>query len=425
MIKKILLVFIVILISFIVFVSINTFRTIEVDDSDLIYNPQKIADQENAYIALLPVLRQIKEEDPYDQVEAMVKDEEAIDYSKVSQLINQHSSFLLAISESLKLDSFQAPVEKDFSEPLIERYTNEICFLYKVEFLNIKKLLHEGDMEVASREILKLFKYGYLLQNSDGGLIYVLIGGMVKSRALDLTRDFVTRSNFDSDYYKKFLVNIEKYAGNNKGMVNSLRMEYTIVANTLKGLVEHSIKDDWEYKELLKRYKRNPRRMRYFYNENATIKELAEYFRQEIKNLNGPYADIEHKKVYRLPKKRFALYLNLLIGNPIGKVLLTISAAKFGHLVEGKFKIDARCNLAKLLLALRAYYADTNSLPNNLDQLVPNYISKIPKDPFDDKELEYSKFKKIIYSVGSDMKDDQGDREKDLRIELDFNQENI
>jgi len=416
MITKISLVFIVILISLVIFVFIKTSQTIEVNDSDLIYWPQKIDDRENAYIALLPALRQIKEQKPYKQVEAIIKDEKVIDYSRVNQLINQHSAFLLALSESLELDSFQAPVEKDFYGPKIERYAKEINFLHKLEFLNIKKLLHEGNMEAASREILKLFKYGYLLQNSDSGLIYFMLGTIVKNSALDLTKDWVAKSNFDSAYYKEFLGSIEKYMDNN-GIVNSYKMEYTAISNSLEGLVEHLIKGD---KELLEKYRQNPIRMRYFYNENATRNEVARYFRQEIKNLSEPYANIEHKEMYR-PSNRFAKYLTLLTGNPFGKILLQqLVMPRFHHRVEQKFKMDAKCNLTKLLLALRAYYADTNSLPNSLEELVPNYISKIPKDPFDDKELRYSKLEKIIYSVDSDMKDNQGDKERDFCIELNF-----
>jgi hypothetical protein len=46
---------------------------------------------------------------------------------------------------------------------------------------------------------------------------------------------------------------------------------------------------------------------------------------------------------------------------------------------------------------------------------VPKYFTKIPADPFDGKLIKYSPKKKIIYSVGKDLKDSGGSEGKDLR----------
>ena len=48
-----------------------------------------------------------------------------------------------------------------------------------------------------------------------------------------------------------------------------------------------------------------------------------------------------------------------------------------------------------------------------LNDLVPKYISKVPKDPFDGKPIRYSAKNKMIYSVGNDLKD-SGGSEKDV-----------
>jgi len=411
-------VLIAILIFYVIFSFIYSARNVEVNDSDLIYSPQKIEDSRNVYLVLLPVLKQIKEQKDFNQIEAMIKDKKITDYKKVSQLLNQHSSFFSTFSKSLELNSLQVPIQKNFFESDTEMYTKELNLLHKLELLKIKMLMHEGKMKAASQEILKLFKYGYLLQNSDGGLIYAMTGILAKDRALNLMQEWVAKSNLDSAYYKEFIGNLEKYA-DNQGIANSLKIEYTVIANSLTDLVEQSPKGNQENKEILEKYRKNPKGMKYLYNENATINKVAEYFRQEIKNLNGLYANIEHKKIHK-PSNRFAFYLNLLSGNPIGKLLLQIITPRFDRIIEKKFELDTKFNLTKLSLALKAYHTDAKSLPNSLNELMPNYVSKIPKDPYDDKQLKYSKSKKIIYSVYSDMKDNQGDIDKDLRIELNF-----
>ena len=159
--------------------------------------------------------------------------------------------------------------------------------------------------------------------------------------------------------------------------------------------------------------------MRFLYNENSTVNEIAEHYRQEINNLSGPYSHVEHKKDYN-NSSRFSSYLSLLSGNPMGRIILQIAIPNFNRIVKNKFKLDAKFNLTKLLLAIKAYYAEKSDLPSTLEELVPKYINKIPPDPFDNKDLKYSKTAKIIYSVNSDMKDDLGNKENDICILLKF-----
>jgi len=80
------------------------------------------------------------------------------------------------------------------------------------------------------------------------------------------------------------------------------------------------------------------------------------------------------------------------------------------------------------LFALRAYQKGNGHLPSSLEELVPRYLSKVPIDPFDGKPLRYSREKKIIYCVGTDLVDNGGsvgekvywtDR-KDPTIEIGF-----
>ena len=67
------------------------------------------------------------------------------------------------------------------------------------------------------------------------------------------------------------------------------------------------------------------------------------------------------------------------------------------------------------MLALKAYEIDYNTLPSSLDELVPQYISEVPRDPFDGQPIRYSAEKKIIWSVGEDSVDSGGSAGDDWR----------
>jgi hypothetical protein len=60
------------------------------------------------------------------------------------------------------------------------------------------------------------------------------------------------------------------------------------------------------------------------------------------------------------------------------------------------------------LIAIKAYKIENGKLPPNLEELVPDYILEVPKDPFDGNPIRYSAEKKIIYSVGPDLIDSGG-----------------
>ncbi|PIY58970.1 hypothetical protein COY97_01410, partial [Candidatus Wolfebacteria bacterium CG_4_10_14_0_8_um_filter_39_64] len=80
-----------------------------------------------------------------------------------------------------------------------------------------------------------------------------------------------------------------------------------------------------------------------------------------------------------------------------------------------KCQEDLLVGATQAMIAIKAFKNDTNNYPNSLNELVPNYLSLVPQDPFDGKSLKYSTTKKILYSVGEDMQDSGGSTGDDWR----------
>ena len=78
-----------------------------------------------------------------------------------------------------------------------------------------------------------------------------------------------------------------------------------------------------------------------------------------------------------------------------------------------ELKRVAQLEVAKTLLAVERYRLAHASLPETLDQLVPDYLAAVPLDPFDGAPLRYKRLDRgfLVYSVGEDGKDDGGKRE--------------
>ena len=89
-------------------------------------------------------------------------------------------------------------------------------------------------------------------------------------------------------------------------------------------------------------------------------------------------------------------------------------AARLAHLIQQTLAAEARLKCARSALAALRYRAKHGKLPETLDALVPDLVESLPPDPFSGKPLLYRKDADgfVLYAVGENGKDDQGDIER-------------
>jgi hypothetical protein len=389
------------------------------NETDLQYVPREIASNRNAYPVLLLALKKLKEHGASDQMLPFLERESYIDFNKHQEALKGNMQFLEVFDKAMILDNLRMPTRQQHpTTDDILGYIKELELIGIFQYSRIKLLFREGQLTNAFEEAEKLFKYGYLLQNSGRDLLHVIYGMRLKIRALEITKELCDAKVADRMVYIGAIKNMQKYADNATGLTESLSIEYTANTSGLRNLTENVLQGKSEYQALLNEYKKNPWKLRWLYNENATINEIGNYYRQEINNITGKYSSIKHGTVYFDLINKTPSCLMRISGNPIGKVLSQVGLPKLDNIVRDKFELDAKTNLTILLLAMRAYYTDNKTLPTQLNDLLPNYLASIPEDSFDNKLLKYVQSQKIIYSVGPDMKDNHGDKEKDIVLDL-------
>jgi hypothetical protein len=116
--------------------------------------------------------------------------------------------------------------------------------------------------------------------------------------------------------------------------------------------------------------------------------------------------------------KNFSQITNLQeqIWRPIGHnhyIILSMLMPAVGMASEKEINGLAQVRTAQAALAVERFRLAHGRLPENLNELVPQFLSTVPSDPFDGAPLRYHRLAKgyVIYSVGSDGHDDGG-REK-------------
>ena len=77
-------------------------------------------------------------------------------------------------------------------------------------------------------------------------------------------------------------------------------------------------------------------------------------------------------------------------------------------LIEAALDLEVDLEATRAIVAIRAFEKLKSHLPVDLDQLVPDFLDAVPRDPLDGKPLRYSPAKRIVYSIGSDLIDRGG-----------------
>ena len=80
--------------------------------------------------------------------------------------------------------------------------------------------------------------------------------------------------------------------------------------------------------------------------------------------------------------------------------------------LERAAECAARLRIAQAVLAVERYrLAHSNTLPDSLPQLVPQFLAAVPSDPFDGQPVRYEQLPStglLVYSIGKDRQDDRG-----------------
>lgn len=115
-------------------------------------------------------------------------------------------------------------------------------------------------------------------------------------------------------------------------------------------------------------------------------------------------------------KHKLGIKHNPLSPAQSAKNLFSLGMYGYSNLVEDYYIQHAKFDMLILSIALKLYERENNKSPHSSQDLVPQYISEIPKDPFNKFNLlQYIKTNAgwIVYSFGPDRKDNHGNLQFD------------
>jgi hypothetical protein len=136
--------------------------------------------------------------------------------------------------------------------------------------------------------------------------------------------------------------------------------------------------------------------------------EFAQSARFIRDNMSKPFAAIPWSDLPAV-ETNAPTWKRLISGNAIGDILFEMQDPSLKRLSSRKSLEDVNVTATQLLLALKIYRLRHDKLPESLSELVPEFFPQVPIDDFDGKPIRYLPGKKLIYSVGPDLKDVGGE----------------
>jgi hypothetical protein len=297
-----------------------------------------------------------------------------------------------------KLPDFQAP-ESNFDD--LSPYLAEWKQLAQVAEVQENVLLHNGQDKEAFDKILDHVRLGQQMQNAHGPLIDYLVGTAVRNMGLIQMQHSVGKTHLTPDQLKDYI----RQLGLNPdeegvAFANTIKAEYQYQIGMLDAMRQGKItSSDLEG--------HSPRPMRWLplFNFSQTKALFAE---EDNRLMQAAQHHFNDAKLSDLDLRRPSIVSMFSSGNWTGQILFYMTMPAVIHSLAVKSKNDTQLQATRTILALRAYQLTHGNLPSDLNALVPEFLDAVPIDDFDGQPLRYSPDRKIVYSVGQNLKDDGG-----------------
>lgn len=383
-----------------------------------------VPENDNSYYDLLPLIPLLDGSGGSDPMIAYANDiligSRSWDKTYVENLLSQDSQVLEYFDSAARKSKFQDPYyanSKAFNvTPQTSGRPRQFALVRRVaQVVSVRSeyLSRQGKYQEAMDEAIKLLKIGRQLEDSQSDLVTLLVGYDVKNMGCRRIIQLSQFINIPSDLLVYYANELDKYRAKPENFKRVLIGEYLGYAYTIDTLAQGNIEevgwgadpDEGEGGMIASNKIKQLVGSRFYFKPNKTKEMFASATRTEISNAFKLYGDIEGIDIKAIPVE---YPLILITENVIGKLLYSLMGSSHELAIYKMHELNFELEAVKTILALKAYKQSNGDLPESLSDLVPKYLNSVPKDPIDGKDIKYSKSKKIVYSVGQDLKNTGG-----------------
>jgi hypothetical protein len=324
------------------------------------------------------------------------------DDALASTVLASNRETLAGWDAAAKLPDMQVPEFSKVDDASMLTYLSDWKRLAQLAMVRQNSLLHNGQDKKAFDQIVNHIRLGQQMQNADGVLICYLVGLAVENMGFYQMQHWVGKTHLTPAELKDYIRQLQSPPdATATAFANTMKAEYRCQTGWL---VDMSQRGKFINPASGDNY---PRPMRWLpaFKSSQTKALFAKG------DLMLAQAASHHYNETKFPdlNSRPSLASMYLSGNAVGQITYYMMLPAVTAILAKKSQCDVQLQAARTILALRAYQLTQGRLPPDLDALVPEFLESVPVDDFNGQPLHYSAERKIVYSVGKNLKDDGGD----------------
>lgn len=310
---------------------------------------------------------------------------------------------------------------------LVKRGTEcEICLAPPVETIgtltpHVNPWLHMGRVLDARARLARLdgrfadaaddlavgLRFGHLVQKDASSLITYLVGVAIFSSFADSALELARDPAVPPETLVRLAEELETVGPFAGGLAQGIKSEQRIACHVVDGLRDQrsSVASiGWSDLQDGKRLLARLQKFKYCFKPNQTKRNMSAVHRRVIANAPRIYADM----VRGAPDEGEMGRFSVLQPNVFGKYLFMILIPGFDKTLESKCGTESVLAGAKLAVACHRFERDRGRFPETLQELVPDFLGEVPRDPYDGAPFRYSAEKGLVWAVGKNLTDDGG-----------------
>lgn len=386
------------------------------NDSDVVLQKIEVPENENAYFSLQKAIERLPKEkkENYGHWQEMIDGKAWYD-DEARALSGGNQEFFEYFNDATEMAHYLYPPLADpanITPALVLPSLNSYRIAARVVSIKSEYLFRHGKEKEAFDSAFEIVRLGRLMTEVRAGtLIEYLTSIAIENIGLSRLRSLTERTHLPVDVLTAYNRELDQLKNSGDGLRNAFRAEYTMLKSGISTILETALSDQESIfdveppgesieDKIIKKIQDSA----FYFQPNKTTQFYLEMARNQVQSVNdrcdiSPVLSDEEIMKAKIPQNTFQM---LFTENAAGRVIVSITAASLSNAIYRHCALNFAIVSDELLLALRAYKLEHNSLPVQLSDLVPDYIAKIPSDPMTGEEILYSPTEKVLYSKAKD-----------------------
>jgi len=371
------------------------------DDSDLIPMRTEVPVESNAFWTLSKATNELYWPKSQDNKLSDLSNNTNWDDSLAAEVLEKNHACLDLFDKSFQQPFLLVPEPKTFAEEY--PYLGDWKAISRVESIQASALFRSHNEKAAFASALKIIKFGQRAENSGGPIIHYLVGSAIKTLGLLRIQQMTAQTTLPEADLMGLIRELDNLGPNKEGLTNALKVEYQLQRKYLDDFAEGKISTTNSGEQMMVSIGIKP-----FFSATRTKMEFARSARVIRDGMSKPFGEIPWSD-FPVVETNGPTLKRLIKGNVMGDIFFQLLEPSSKSFSTRKSREAVNVTATQLLLALKIYKIRHYKLPESLSELEPEFFPQVPLDDFDGKPFRYLPGKKLIYSVGPDLKDSGGE----------------